>query len=284
MKTSAGHSQAARRLVVNADDLGRSPSINEAVIEAHTGGILTTASLMVSEPSCAEAVRLAHEHPSLGVGLHLTLLLGRSALPAGRIPGLVNTRGEFRSGPVMSGLRYFFQRSLREQLRAELHEQFKRFRESGLLLDHVNGHLHLHLHPVVLDLLMQDAAVLGIERARLTFDPLGIDRIISNGHRAYRYSHAVIYRVLSARARRAFKRQNVRHTRHVFGLLRNGRVDERYVLDLLSRLPAGDSELYSHPSLHEFHHEFEALVSPAVKETVERLDIQLIRYQDLSHG
>jgi len=49
----------------------------------------------------------------------------------------------------------------------------------------------------------------------------------------------------------------------------------------LPRLPAGDSELYSHPSLDEFHHEFDALVSPAVRNTIDRLSIQLIRYQDL---
>ena len=47
------------------------------------------------------------------------------------------------------------------------------------------------------------------------------------------------------------------------------------------RLPAGDSELYSHPSLDEFKNEFEALISPRVKGLVQQLGIQLIRYQDL---
>jgi hypothetical protein len=46
-------------------------------------------------------------------------------------------------------------------------------------------------------------------------------------------------------------------------------------------LPPGDSELYSHPSLDEFKHEFDALVSPRVKELVKKLGIELIRYQDL---
>jgi hypothetical protein len=46
-------------------------------------------------------------------------------------------------------------------------------------------------------------------------------------------------------------------------------------------LPPGDSELYSHPSLDTFRHEFDALVSPRVKALVEKLGIQLIRYQDL---
>jgi hypothetical protein len=46
-------------------------------------------------------------------------------------------------------------------------------------------------------------------------------------------------------------------------------------------LPEGDSELYSHPSMDEFRHEFDALVSPRVRELVQRLGIRLIRYQDL---
>jgi len=52
-------------------------------------------------------------------------------------------------------------------------------------------------------------------------------------------------------------------------------------LKLLGVLPPGDSELYSHPSLDKFKHEFDALVSPRVKTLIEKSGIQLIRYQDL---
>ena len=143
-------SSTRRRLIVNADDFGRSASINHAVVRAYREGILTTASLMVNEAACEEAVVLARENPGLGVGLHITLLCGHSALPPEKIPGLVNARCEFTNNPARAGFRYFFQRSLREQLRAEIHAQFQRFRATNLPLDHVNGHLHLHLHPVVL--------------------------------------------------------------------------------------------------------------------------------------
>src|SRR5947199_7555417 len=160
---------AARRLIVNADDFGRSASINGAVIRAHREGILTTASLMTNEPAFAEAVELARENPSLGVGLHLTLICGHSALPPEKIPGLVNPRQEFGVNPARVGMRYFFRRKLHDQLRAEIHEQFKKFAKTGLPLDHVNGHLHLHLHPTVFRILMQDATKLRIERLRLTF-------------------------------------------------------------------------------------------------------------------
>src|SRR5580692_5998960 len=109
--------ETARRLVVNADDFGRSHSINEAVIRAHQDGILTTASLMVNEPGLDEAVALSRQNPRLGVGLHLALSHGHSALPPEKIPGLVNGRGKFSDRPTATGFRYFIQRSLREQLR-----------------------------------------------------------------------------------------------------------------------------------------------------------------------
>jgi hopanoid biosynthesis associated protein HpnK len=273
--------EAARRLVVNADDFGRSRSINEAVIHAHQDGILTTASLMVNEPAVEEAVTLALQNPRLGVGLHLTLSHGHSALPPEKIPGLVNERGEFSNAPAATGFRYFIRRGLHEQLRREIHAQFEKFRATGLPLDHVNGHLHFHLHPTVFRILMEAADRFDIRRLRLTRDPFWLDVPLASGRRFYRASHAAIYFCLSGNARAALRRRNIRHTGNVFGLLQNARVNEEYILKLLPRLPPGDSELYSHPSLDEFKHEYEALLSPRVKLAVQEQGIQLIRYQDL---
>jgi hopanoid biosynthesis associated protein HpnK len=282
-KTSSQPHEAkpTRRLIVNADDFGRSRSINNAVIRAHREGILTTASLMVNELSCAEAVELAKQNPQLGVGLHLTLLMGHSALPHGEIPGLVNEAGEFLNDPVKVGFKYFFKRGLREQLRKEIRAQFSRFRATGLPLDHVNGHLHLHLHPTVFGILMEDAGTLGIERMRLTRDPFWTDVSMASGQRLYRGTHALIYSILSRSAHARMKKRNIRHTHRVFGLLQNARVDETYILKLLPVLPPGDSELYSHPSLDNFKHEFDALISPRVKDHAKKLGIELIRYRDL---
>jgi chitin disaccharide deacetylase len=269
-----------RRLIVNADDFGRSPSINEAVIRAHQEGILTTASLMVNETACREAVELARQNPGLGVGLHLSLLCGRSALPHRDVPGLVDSSGNFTNSPLRAGLNYFFRPSLRRQLRAEIHEQFQKFTATGLKLDHVNGHLHLHLHPVVLSILTENGRP-GFNRMRLTSDPLRLNLRLAGGAWLYRLSHAIIFGSLAARARPRLRQLGIRHTDAVFGLLQNGRVNEEFVCRLLPRLPAGDSELYSHPCVRDFRPEFEALVSPRARAETARLGIQLIRYQDL---
>ena len=273
--------QVPRRLIVNADDFGLSPSVNEAVIRAHRDGILTSASLMVNEAGFDEAVKLARQNPRLGVGLHLTLLQGHAALPPEKILGLVNSRGEFSNSPVGVGMKYFFNRNLREPLRAEIRAQFEKFHATGLPLDHVNGHLHLHLHPTIFKILMEDSGKLDIRHLRLTRDCLARSRKISRGHFFYKISHAAIFEWLSRCARKNLAAKKIRHAQITFGLLQNARVDEDYVLKLLPHLPDGDSELYSHPSLDEFRHEFDALVSPRVKELVKKLGVELIRYQDL---
>ena len=280
-KTRRKASATARRLIVNADDFGRSHSINQAVIRAHREGILTTASLMVNGDAFDEAVELAKQNPTLGVGLHLTLICGKATCGRMEIPDLVNTLGEFSSSPVAAGTRYYFSSGLRLQLAREIGAQFAKFKATGLTLDHFNGHLNMHLHPTVLRILLSRHLEWGIRHFRVTDDPFSLNRKLARGHWFYRASHALIFNRLSRRAREHLVRGGIRFTDHVFGLLQNSRVDEAFVTRLLPALPRGDSELYSHPSLDEFRHEFDALVSPRVKRQVTEQGIQLIRYQDL---
>jgi hopanoid biosynthesis associated protein HpnK len=270
-----------RRLIVNADDFGRSSSINRAVIQAHQRGILTTASLMVNGAAVEEAVALAHEHPCLGVGLHLALSHGTSVLSHAEIPDLVDEKQNFSNDAPRAGFRYFANPRCQAQLEREIAAQFERFRATGLALDHVNGHLHFHLHPTVFKILRRRAREWGIRHMRLTRDPFFLNARLAPGRWLYRTSHALIFKILSAAAQSHLRALQIKCTEHVFGLLQNDLVDERYIRSLLPRLPAGDSELYSHPSLDEFKHEYDALVSPAVREDVERLGIKLIRYADL---
>lgn len=271
----------SRRLIVNADDFGASPAINAAVLQAHREGILTSASLMVTGAAFEEAVAIARDNPRLGVGLHLTLVCGRPALPVEQVPGLVDATGAFDSNPTRAGLRWFFRPGLHPQLEAEIRSQFERFAATGLGLDHINGHLNTHLHPVVLGILLEHARAWGIRHLRLTRDPLRLNARLVGGAWGYRLSHALIFGALCAWARPRLRRAGIDCADRVFGLLQNGRVNEAFLLKLIARLPAGDSELYSHPSTGEFQHELDAFLSPRARRAIEAAGIQLIRYQDL---
>jgi chitin disaccharide deacetylase len=64
---------ATRKLIVNADDFGRSLGINRGVAQAHERGVVTSASLMVRWPAAADAAEYAGHHPLMSVGLHVDL-------------------------------------------------------------------------------------------------------------------------------------------------------------------------------------------------------------------
>lgn len=63
----------AIRLLVRADDMGVSRSVNQASIKAYEQGIVRSVEVMVPGAWFEEAVVLLNERPGLDVGIHLTL-------------------------------------------------------------------------------------------------------------------------------------------------------------------------------------------------------------------
>jgi hopanoid biosynthesis associated protein HpnK len=269
------------RLIVNGDDYGLSHGINRAIIRAHRDGILTSASLMVNENATDNAVRQAGENPRLAVGLHLTLVRGKSSLKPSETIGLVNQRFEFGNSPTLVGMKYFFSGKIRPSLRQEIDAQFREYRRTNLRLDHVNGHLNFHLHPTVFFMLKRHASDWGVRAMRLTRDPLGLNLRVAFGRYFYRLSHAFIFAWLSARSRAALDRRRILYADRVFGLLQSGRITEDYLLKVLGSLKGGTYELYAHPDEDKHAHETEALCSPRVKDLIAQRGIQLVRYCDI---
>jgi hopanoid biosynthesis associated protein HpnK len=162
-----------RYVIINADDFGFSRGVNKGIIKAHQQGILTSTSLMISGEAATEAVQLAKANPKLAVGLHLVIGCGKSVLPSHDIPHLVNQNSEFSKDPLAAGLVYQFNRDARQELRREIRAQLQKFKQTGLPLSHVDGHLHLHLHPVVMDILCELAPEFKIRYIRLPREELG---------------------------------------------------------------------------------------------------------------
>ncbi len=278
-----------RRLIVCADDFGRDVAINEAVEAAFRDGILSSASLMVGAPAAADAVARAHRMKGLRVGLHLVLIDGSPVLPPEEIRGLVGADGRFDDNQIRAGLRYFFAPGVRRLLAAEIRAQFEAFRATGLALDHVNAHQHLHLHPTVARLLVEIGPSYGMRAVRLPAEPVAALRRAFPDER-YR---APAYRPVIAALWRRLRRAGLATHDHVFGIAWSGAMIEERVLGLLPHLPPGVSEIYFHPATRHtptlaaampgYRHteELAALMSPDVRQRIAELGISLIGYGDL---
>ena len=84
-----------RNLIINADDFGLHTDINQAIIQAHQEGCLTSTSLMPTGNAFSEAVDLSFKNPTLGIGVHLTLVAEKPMLDPAKVKSLVDQDGFF---------------------------------------------------------------------------------------------------------------------------------------------------------------------------------------------
>ena len=234
--------------------------VNEAVEQAHGNGILTAASLMVATPAAADAIERARRMPSLKVGLHVVVVRGRPLLPRERIPDLVDEDGMLPRDLFPAGVRFFFRPAARAQLEAEIRAQFERYHQSGLPLDHVDAHNHMHVHPTVFSTILRVGREYGMRAIRIPYEPPG-SMLLSPW-----------IALMRARARQAGLVTNDA----IFGIRDTGHFTTDRVLRVLDTLPEGLSEIYFHPATsddvgddplaesYERRAELAALTSPVV--------------------
>ncbi|MGD0072776.1 MAG: hopanoid biosynthesis-associated protein HpnK [Candidatus Binataceae bacterium] len=281
-----------KALIVNADDFGLSPEVNAGVIRAHREGVLTSASLMVTASACEAAVAAARDLPKLDVGLHLVLCQGSSTMPHTELGGIVDANGRFGDNPTIAGLKYFFDRKLRDKLRAECRAQIERHLKLTGSLNHIDGHLNIHVHPVVADILIDLAAEYHVPCLRLPREPVFTTLALARDHLRRKLVGAVIFRSLSARARRKMAERGIRSTDWLFGLHQSGNFSESYLLGLIARLPEGTTELYFHPAadvggLPPSPHaqiEVELLTSPGLRAALDAHGVRLTTFAEMAQA
>jgi predicted glycoside hydrolase/deacetylase ChbG (UPF0249 family) len=146
-----------KRLIVNADDLGRTPGINAGIFEACERGLVTSATLMVGFSAAEEAAFEWSRTPGIGIGLHAALTGGRPLLPPAEVPSLVDEEGRLPATP--EGL----DGAHPDEVMAEVKAQFDRFRTlTGRLPTHLDSHHHSHRLPVVRKALVSLAGRYGL--------------------------------------------------------------------------------------------------------------------------
>jgi len=277
-------------LIVNADDFGLSPEVNAGVVRAHRDGILGCASLMVAEPAAKPAAELARQNPELDVGLHAVVCRGRSILDAAQLRGAVDTSGRFLENPVLAGIRYFFDPSMRTKMTDELRAQVERHLELVGYLNHIDGHLNFHVHPLFADILIDLAVEYKVPCIRLPRESVMTTLRLRRNNVPSKLIESVIFRTLSRRTRRMMIERGLRSTDALFGLHQSGHLNEDYIVGVIDLLRDGATELYFHPAADvgdippsaTAQLEVEILTSPRVRDAIDRNAIELITFADLS--
>ena len=281
-----------KRLIVNADDFGLSPEVNAGIMRAYRDGILRSASLMVAEPSATAAAQLARENPGLDVGLHAVVCRGRSVLDPSRLGAAVQASGEFIDSPVGAGMRYFFDRSLRAAMTDELRAQVERHLELVGYLNHIDGHLNFHVHPLFADILVDLAVEYKVPCIRLPREPVMTTLRLRQDNAARKLVESVIFRTLSRRTLSMMVAHGLSSTDTLFGLHQSGHLSEDYVVGVLDRVRDGTTEMYFHPAADiggtppaaQAQLEVEILTSPRVRAAIDRNGIELITFADLANA
>ena len=268
-------------LIVNADDFGFTPDVNQGIVEAHRDGILTATTLMANGDAFDDAVRLAGENPSLDIGCHLVLVGGRSLLePRALLPATV---AELLKAMARREIRVY----------DELAAQVRRILAAGIQPSHIDTHKHTHLAPPVLDAVARLAEESGIAWVRRPFD-FPLNALRGTVPRLKRLTSCALG-ALRGRFHRVLERHHCRTTDHFAGFQITGRFRTRELLELLAILPEGSTELMVHPGhcgdalraartrLKESReHELEALVAPEVRAALGRHSIVLTDYRSLN--
>ena len=248
-----------KRLIVNADDLGRTHGINTGVFEAHREGIVTSATAMVNYQDIREAAAMSRENPTLGIGLHVALTGGRTALPPASVPSLVDKAGAQPPKPEgLSGAQAI-------EVAAEVDEQFRRFVQIfGRKPTHLDSHHHSHRRPDVFDV------VTAVARRE------GIPVRNAGGSMGEALSR------LGVRRNDAFEE----------GFFDQG-VSVPNLVAIIEALREGSTELMCHPAHEDAElaasssyaamrvRELAALCDPAVRSALERADVRLITFAEL---
>ncbi|ADL07122.1 chitin disaccharide deacetylase [Thermosediminibacter oceani] len=248
-----------KKLIVNADDFGLTPGINRAVKQGVIEGIITDTTLMVNMPAAREAMDIAMECFPDRVGIHLNLTCGRPVLDPAEVPSLVDKSGRFyrRRAALM-------ERATLRDIEKELRAQVDKFLRSGLKPSHLDCHHHLHLHPMVAEIVAELALELNV--------PV---RAVDSQTRAFFKSRGVI-------------------TPDQFSVDFYGEgASYQNLVSILDSYSYGVMEIMTHPGYcdqelleistytHFREKELEILTNPFLRGVLEEKDIVLVSFNDL---
>lgn len=164
--------------IVNADDFGLSESVNRAICEGFSRGVIQRTTLLVNMPYTEQAVELARENGFEGcVGLHINLVEGRPLTQECRDNRvLCDENGEF-TGTFHYSIkkRFILDKATTEAIAKETEAQIRRFIELGLPLRHADSHRYIHTYYSAAKVIIPLLVKYGFDSVRISRNMTGSD-------------------------------------------------------------------------------------------------------------
>ncbi len=163
-----------RLLIIHADDLGLSHSVNRASFAALDEGIMTSASVMVTCPWFNEVAEFAKARPNIDLGIHVTMtsewspyrwrpILGRRARSLTDEQGFLHATVEGFVNSVRLG-------EMKQEIRAQIETALR----AGVQPTHVDSHMHAHgYNSLIYEAFSEVAADFSLPHTTATYERAG---------------------------------------------------------------------------------------------------------------
>lgn len=136
-----GYPKSAKLLIIHADDIGMSHSVNVASFEALQKGWVSSGSIMAPCPWFNEAAEFARQHPEVDLGLHLTLTsewqnYRWGPVTRADVPSLLDAGGLFARDTSGIGTK-----AVASEAAGEIATQVARAKSAGIRFTHLDNHM-----------------------------------------------------------------------------------------------------------------------------------------------
>lgn len=154
------------RVIVNADDLGASRSVNNAIFDMIKHGHVTSSTILANGPQVDHALAQLVNFPQASFGIHLNLTEFRPISGPEGLGSLLNSNGEFHGR--LSQVQ--FRKESYKAVSRELTAQIEYLRGKGVSISHFDSHHHVHTLPSLFPVIKYLQAKSNIRRARISWN------------------------------------------------------------------------------------------------------------------
>lgn len=267
------------KLIVNADDVGRTEKVNAGVEEAFRNGLVSSTSMVANSPAFLEAVKMVHRNPNLDTGIHLTL---HEYPPLSENAFLKQLS---RSSMLSAFGRVIFSSTQEVRwIEEEFRRQIERILSHGVRLSHMDGHNHYHVHPRLIGVLARLSKDYSIPWIRLPAEAL-----FHPGDPARALQKVMLTGVCRFDA--LFLKNKVSWPDRFHGFSEGGNMNRSRLLRILNNMKPGLNELMCHvgtenddPPFHIGYHwldELNTMTTFSKKQIRDQFGIQVVSYLEV---